>query len=308
MTLNLFSLRFLLLLFVSHQVFANAHAAQSSSQFRVGPTNDEVSVNQLLKNPNRYAGKRIEVNGVYLGGFETNALHDNNRRAGVVQSSSGVWLEGSIPESCYGNSITVSGTFDPVQSGHLSAYKGQIVGAYLSEKSAWICGRKIEKSCSVLKHFSLLSSSTVDVIKHSFTPRNGNEALEILKLRSGVSVEILHRGCEYSKLQIVVESPQFALIKSDSNSIYKAASEMFLELSKYQTKPIHAFSFDKIAEALFAVKLEENLDAPPTYPPHSLWPITFDNEEGVPSSVKIVRFLKNSGSGIFVIDVYREKM
>jgi hypothetical protein len=85
-----------------------------------------VSMVQLLASPERFDGKRIQVQGVFQLGNEERALYLSRDDAAYLNFSNGLWLntiKGVDTNSTY---VTVEGTFNVNGHGHLGLWPGEI--------------------------------------------------------------------------------------------------------------------------------------------------------------------------------------
>jgi len=107
-----------------------------------GFTFEKVSFGMLVKNPDKYHRKNIELTGSYLTGFEKSALYPGNyfnesQRAiwimfhpdlPLMNTKTGINLFDSYKEieKISGRRIRVKGKFDMDSHGHLGAYFGEL--------------------------------------------------------------------------------------------------------------------------------------------------------------------------------------
>jgi len=110
-------------------------------------TAQEVTLNQLLANPDQYNGRYVTLEGFYFKGFEIIVLSEKLEYSGyaeghLVPEGRMAWIEGEIPEEVYGNlyqqqmmgpwerygKVRVTGRFEyGAEYGHLGAYTSRIV-------------------------------------------------------------------------------------------------------------------------------------------------------------------------------------
>ena len=107
----------------------------------------EVTLDQLSANPDKYNGKQVMVEGFYFHGFETIVLSERLDYSGyteghLVPKGKMLWVEGGIPKEIYDNlnqqqmmgpserygRVRIEGRFEYGEKyGHLGAYDSQIV-------------------------------------------------------------------------------------------------------------------------------------------------------------------------------------
>lgn len=106
----------------------------------------ELTVEQLMSNPEKYGGDVVTVTGYYFQGWETNLLCEGLKYTGLAEGHVGpdgetMWVEGGLPLDVYENlyvqsdmgpkerygKIRVKGKFETGgQYGHLGAHRSQI--------------------------------------------------------------------------------------------------------------------------------------------------------------------------------------
>lgn len=144
----------------------------------------------------------------------------------------------------------------------------------------------------------MLDPGATGVIKHSFKPMPGREAVETILLESGDSIEILYRGCEYEEIQIQIESSKFTSLPIAGAVIYTTAATALRELSKYEIKSIYVFPFNKAASALLRAG---KMKSPPPLRTEVVIPIV----EGMNAAISIKALTKKRESGTLVMNMYR---
>ena len=95
----------------------------------------QVSLVQLLSNPEKYHEKKVNVSGIYIVGFESNQLfldeysYDNN----IFQNSLWLSLDEEFMDNYFnelkeniGTFTTIEGVFDAKGSGHMGLSSGEI--------------------------------------------------------------------------------------------------------------------------------------------------------------------------------------
>jgi hypothetical protein len=85
-----------------------------------------VSIEELLRHPQRYDGKRVTTHGTYHLGHESSALGDGGHSIWVGGWSAVAKATTSL-EYLDGHQLTVDGIFFAGPSGHLGGYPGEIV-------------------------------------------------------------------------------------------------------------------------------------------------------------------------------------
>ncbi len=103
----------------------------------------KVDISDLLSNPERYQGREICTEGVYVSGFEASALGASTYQVGraVYLTEPAIWIEGADIRSrsnCFEAQttppaefckVTVCGLFEcKGKHGHLGAYQCQLWG------------------------------------------------------------------------------------------------------------------------------------------------------------------------------------
>jgi hypothetical protein len=81
---------------------------------------------QLLASPERFEGKRIQVQGVFQRGNEERALYLSQDDAEYLNFASGVWLESTKDADSNGAFVVVEGTFTAGERGHEGLWPGEI--------------------------------------------------------------------------------------------------------------------------------------------------------------------------------------
>jgi hypothetical protein len=87
-----------------------------------------VSMIQLLASPERFEGKRIQVEGVFRRGNEERALYVSRDDAEYLNFASGLWLESTKGAETDRNGafVVVEGTFTAAERGHLGLWAATI--------------------------------------------------------------------------------------------------------------------------------------------------------------------------------------
>jgi hypothetical protein len=109
-------------------------------------TTTELTVEQLMSNPQKYNGDVVTVSGYYFHGWETVLLCEGLKYSGLAEGHIGpdgdtMWVEGGLPLEVYENlyvqsdmgpeerygKIKIKGKFETGgQYGHLGAHRSQI--------------------------------------------------------------------------------------------------------------------------------------------------------------------------------------
>lgn len=127
-----------------HDIYSNNESKQVS---------EKLGLNQLLKNPDLYNKKIIEVTGIYKTDFEESAIYAskisywgkktkkalwvvfNNEYYPLIDSKTGINLLDSYQtiEKINGKKIKIKGRFNASSKGHLSLYSGTIENVFYVE-------------------------------------------------------------------------------------------------------------------------------------------------------------------------------
>jgi hypothetical protein len=90
----------------------------------------KVDFSRLLKNPQMYDGKIVEITGFANIEFEGNALYLDQKSQNEATYEKGLWLEiskTSFEQKKYnGSKILIRGTFKLSNKGHMNLWKGAI--------------------------------------------------------------------------------------------------------------------------------------------------------------------------------------
>ncbi|MEZ5465588.1 MAG: hypothetical protein R3F22_10275 [Lysobacteraceae bacterium] len=95
----------------------------------------DVSMVQLLANPERYNGKPVSVIGYYNSGFELSALYLSKLDSDNDVNRNSVWVEGLGAYSADDGYAYVSGIFSQKVTGHLNGWSAGICN--VSEYEPW---------------------------------------------------------------------------------------------------------------------------------------------------------------------------
>lgn len=133
----------LLLLFLSGFLPKNARTDYSklfaatisnSNQNAEEQTTQQVSIIQLIANPEAYHNKQVSVIGIGNLEFERNSLYYSKEDCENFIFKNGVWIELGENATPYeeavkynGKYVIVVGTYDMYQCGHFGMYSGSIV-------------------------------------------------------------------------------------------------------------------------------------------------------------------------------------
>lgn len=120
-----------------------------------------VSFVNLLTNPEKYDGKKVTVSGVLHFQFEDSTLYFHKEDADYLTLENGVWINyaaspkltpmcdkefaaiGSKIDYFDGKYVSITGTFQMKEHGHLGAFAGSIVDVSdVFEKRRWFDGSK----------------------------------------------------------------------------------------------------------------------------------------------------------------------
>ncbi len=93
---------------------------------------DEVSLNTIVQDANKFHGLRVRVKGVARIEFEGTAVYSELKAYESRQMRDAIWLTIGWPVSAdtlqlNGREIVVEGVFDASQKGHYGAYAGALV-------------------------------------------------------------------------------------------------------------------------------------------------------------------------------------
>ncbi len=97
----------------------------------------DVSMVQLLANPERYDGRVVRILGFVRIEFEGNAiyLHKEDFDHGIAKN--GFWLAGPRPQGVSDTYAVLEGTFRADRAGHLGAFSGSIDKITRLDRWAW---------------------------------------------------------------------------------------------------------------------------------------------------------------------------
>ena len=94
-------------------------------------TVDEVTVSDVVADPQKFHAVRVRMKGVCRIEFEGTALYQNSDAYEQRRGAAGVWLRVGWPvahgiQALNGQEISVEGTFDITKTGHEAAYVGNL--------------------------------------------------------------------------------------------------------------------------------------------------------------------------------------
>lgn len=88
-----------------------------------GCTNDDINFVHIVKSPDKFDGKEIEISGIYFEQFENVAIYLNRDSF----RDEAIWVDMvNSREDLSGKRIKLKGRFDRNQKGHLGLYLGTI--------------------------------------------------------------------------------------------------------------------------------------------------------------------------------------
>ncbi|MFC6840109.1 hypothetical protein [Xanthomonas theicola] len=92
-----------------------------------------VSIAELISDPNKYEGEEISVAGFYYSGFERSVIYPSRRNPDSSSWRDGLWVYGISPFlDLNDRKIVMSGIFSERRKGHLSQWPGSICATSFS--------------------------------------------------------------------------------------------------------------------------------------------------------------------------------